>query len=181
MLIGVPREIKPQEGRVALLPAQVRELVSLGHVVIVERDAGLLSEAHVEDYAAAGAQLADDALGVYDDAELIVKVKEILPPEYAYLRSDHTLFTNIHAAANREQVDKLEKQLRAQGFPEGRVVARTAVVDAEETDDERCRFSAEGLKIFRDRRAPIPPRCIDLDVRGVPGPRLVPTATAQRT
>jgi alanine dehydrogenase len=107
MLIGVPREIKPQEGRVALLPAQVRELVSLGHVVIVERDAGLLSEARVEDYAAAGTQLADDAVGVYDNAELIVKVKEILPPEYAYLRSDHTLFTNIHAAANQEQVDKL--------------------------------------------------------------------------
>jgi alanine dehydrogenase len=107
MLIGVPREIKPQEGRVALLPTQVKELVSLGHRVLVESDAGALSEAPPEDYAAAGAKLADDAAEIYGKAELIVKVKEILAPEYAYLRADHTLFTNIHAAANREQLDKL--------------------------------------------------------------------------
>lgn len=107
MLIGIPREIKPQEGRVALLPTQVKELVSLGHRVLVERDAGVLSEAQPEDYAAAGAELADNGAAVYGQAELIVKVKEILAAEYAYLRADHTLFTNIHAAANREQVDRL--------------------------------------------------------------------------
>lgn len=107
MLIGIPREIKPQEGRVALLPTQVKELVSLGHRVLVESDAGVLSEAQPEDYAAAGAELADNAADVYGRAELIVKVKEILAPEYAYLRAEHTLFTNIHAAANREQLDKL--------------------------------------------------------------------------
>lgn len=107
MFIGIPREIKPQEGRVALLPTQVKELVSLGHRVLVESDAGVLSEAQPEDYAAAGAQLADDAAEVYSKAELIVKVKEILATEYAYLRADHTLFTNIHPAANREQLDKL--------------------------------------------------------------------------
>ncbi len=74
---------------------------------MVESDAGLLSEAPPEDYLAAGAQLADNAADIYRKAELIVKVKEILAPEYAYLRADHTVFTNIHAAANREQVDKL--------------------------------------------------------------------------
>ncbi|MDX1488961.1 MAG: NAD(P)-dependent oxidoreductase [Acidiferrobacterales bacterium] len=107
MLIGIPREIKPQEGRVALLPTQVKELVSRGHRVLVESDAGVLSEAPPEDYAAAGAELADNTADVYGKAELIVKVKEILAPEYAYLRADHTLFTNVHAAANREQLDKL--------------------------------------------------------------------------
>lgn len=107
MLIGIPREIKPQEGRVALLPTQVKELVSLGHTVLVERDAGILSEAAPEDYAAAGAELADHGADVYRQAELIVKVKEILAAEYAYLRAAHTLFTNLHAAANRQQVDRL--------------------------------------------------------------------------
>ena len=107
MRIGVPREIKPQEGRVSLLPAQVRELVSSGHAVLVEKDAGTLSEASSDQYAAAGAELVDSGANVFDQAELIVKVKEILPPEYAYLRPHHILFTNIHAAANRQQLDTL--------------------------------------------------------------------------
>lgn len=107
MRIGVPREIKPQEGRVSLLPPQVSELVSLGHAVLVETNAGALAEASADQYAAAGAQIVDSATSVFDQAELIVKVKEILPPEYAYLRSSHVLFTNIHAAANRQQLDRL--------------------------------------------------------------------------
>jgi alanine dehydrogenase len=107
MRIGVPREIKPQEGRVSLLPAQVRELVSSGHTVLAEKDAGTLSEASSGQYAAAGAKLVDGAANVFAQAELIVKVKEILPPEYAYLRPHHILFTNIHAAANRQQLDTL--------------------------------------------------------------------------
>jgi alanine dehydrogenase len=107
MRIGVPREIKPQEGRVSLLPAQVRELVSSGHTVLVEKNAGTLSEASSDQYAAAGAELVDGGANVFDQAELIVKVKEMLPPEYAYLRPHHILFTNIHAAANRQQLDTL--------------------------------------------------------------------------
>ncbi len=107
MHIGIPREIKPQEGRVALLPPQVQELTQLGHRVIVEHDAGQRSEADSTAYAAAGADIVSSAAAVYADAELIVKVKEILPAEYDYLRPEHTLFTNIHAAANRPQLDKL--------------------------------------------------------------------------
>jgi alanine dehydrogenase len=107
MRIGVPGEIKPQEGRVALLPPQVGELVSLSHTVLVQMNAGALAEASTEQYAAAGAKIVDDAATLFDQAELIVKVKEILPPEYAYLRASHILFTNIHAAANRQQLDRL--------------------------------------------------------------------------
>lgn len=107
MRIGVPREIKSQEGRVALLPAQVKRLVQLGHSLLVERDAGMLSEAPDSDYIAAGASIADSGEVVYANAELIVKVKEILPAEFGYLRPEHVIFTNIHGAADRRQVDRL--------------------------------------------------------------------------
>lgn len=122
MRIGVPREIKPQEGRVSLLPPQVGELVSLGHTVLVEKNAGALAEATADHYAAAGAELVDDAAVLFDRAELIVKVKEILPPEYAFLRAHHVLFTNIHAAANRQQLDRL-------------LQARLIAIAAEETHE----------------------------------------------
>ncbi len=105
--IGVPREIKPQEGRVALLPAEVEALTQAGHAVTVERGAGHASEAGDDAYRAAGAQLADDGAAVFAAAQLIVKVKEILPPEYPYLRADHTILTNIHGAANRDELDQL--------------------------------------------------------------------------
>ena len=79
MDIGVPREIKAQEGRVALLPAQVESLVATGRRVRVERGAGGLSGAEDRDYEVAGAELLNDAAEVYAGSELIVKVKEILP------------------------------------------------------------------------------------------------------
>ncbi len=122
MRIGVPREIKPQEGRVSLLPPQVGELVSLSHTVLVEKNAGAQAEASAEQYAAAGAKLLDSAASLFDQAELIVKVKEILPPEYPYLRPSHILFTNIHAAANRQQLDRL-------------LQARLIAIAAEETHE----------------------------------------------
>jgi alanine dehydrogenase len=122
MRIGVPREIKPQEGRVSLLPPQVSELASLGHAVLVEVNAGALAEASTEEYATAGAKIVDSAASLFDQAELIVKVKEILPPEYAYLRPNHILFTNIHAAANRQQLDRL-------------LQARLIAIAAEETHE----------------------------------------------
>lgn len=107
MRIGIPREIKSQEGRVALLPPQVERLVTLGHSLLVQQDAGIHSEAMDSDYVAAGASIADSGEAVYAGAELIVKVKEILPAEYGLLRPEHIIFTNIHAAADRRQLDRL--------------------------------------------------------------------------
>jgi alanine dehydrogenase len=107
MNIGVPREIKPQEGRVALLPAQVERLTTAGRRVVVEREAGILSGAGDGDYAAAGAEIAASGAEVYASCELIVKVKEILPEEYGGLRRDHVVLTNLHTALNRELTDKL--------------------------------------------------------------------------
>ncbi|SLN19830.1 alanine dehydrogenase [Oceanibacterium hippocampi] len=106
MRIGVPREIKPQEGRVALLAGEVRELADDGHEVFVERGAGILSGVTDADYAAAGATLLDDGTAVYQSARLIAKVKEVLPQEYGALRPDHIVMTNIHGALNRNEVDR---------------------------------------------------------------------------
>ncbi len=107
MRIGIPREIKPQEGRVALLPMQVKRLVELGHTLWVERDAGTLSDVPDSAYLAAGASIMDSGEAVYANAELIVKVKEILPAEFGHLRPEQVIFTNIHGAADRRQVDRL--------------------------------------------------------------------------
>ncbi|HSS65461.1 MAG TPA: NAD(P)-dependent oxidoreductase [Gammaproteobacteria bacterium] len=107
MRIGIPREIKSHEGRVALLPLQVKRLIDLGHSILVQRDAGILSDAQDSAYVAAGASIADSGEAVYAGAELIVKVKEILPAEFGYLRPEHVIFTNIHGAVDRRQVDRL--------------------------------------------------------------------------
>jgi len=107
MQIGVPKEIKSQEGRVALLPEHVRSLVKAGHAVNVEATAGMLSGADDAAYLAAGANVISEASDLYAVSELIVKVKEILPAEYDYLRREHIVLTNIHSALNRELTDKL--------------------------------------------------------------------------
>ena len=126
MRIGVPREIKTLEGRVALVPAAVAQLVAEGHVVLVEQGAGRASGYSDERYRAAGAELAPDAEAVYGGAELIVKVKEPQPPEVALLRADHLLFCFLHLAAATE----LMRQLRDIGL--------TAVAfETVETDDHR--------------------------------------------
>ncbi|HER26268.1 MAG TPA: alanine dehydrogenase, partial [Rhodospirillales bacterium] len=109
MQIGVPRETKAQEGRVALLPDHVAELVAAGHGVMVETGAGALSGASDDDYAAAGAKIAARAAQVFGECELIVKVKQPLAPEYGLLRCDHILFTNIHSASDKALTDHLLK------------------------------------------------------------------------
>jgi alanine dehydrogenase len=101
MRVGVPREIKPQEGRVALTPAGVRELVARGHEVVVESGAGRGSHITDSAYEAQGAKIALSAEEVFSEAELIVKVKEPQPPEVARLEPRHTLFTYLHLAADR--------------------------------------------------------------------------------
>jgi alanine dehydrogenase len=102
MKIGVPREIKPYENRVALTPAGARGLVRDGHTVLVERNAGLGSGFDDDDYAAAGATLVPAAADAWSGADLIAKVKEPLPEEFAFLRPGLTLFTYLHLAAARD-------------------------------------------------------------------------------
>jgi alanine dehydrogenase len=98
MRIGVPRETKDHEYRVGLVPSSVAELVRRGHSVTVERGAGLGAGLEDSLYASAGARLADGADAVFDEAELIVKVKEPLEPERRKLRRGQILFTYLHLA-----------------------------------------------------------------------------------
>jgi alanine dehydrogenase len=106
MRIGVPREIKAEEQRVALTPSGVAALRSHGHEVIVERRAGLGSGLADQEYRRAGAVMAG-AADVWRRAEMILKVKEPLPVEYAYLRPDLILFTYLHLASNRRLTREL--------------------------------------------------------------------------
>jgi alanine dehydrogenase len=110
MLIGVPKETKAEEYRVGLTPESVGELTTRGHGVIVERDAGAGIGASDDDYRSAGATIADGAGAVFARAELIVKVKEPLPPERARLRSGQGLFSYLHLAPDPAQArDLLER------------------------------------------------------------------------
>jgi alanine dehydrogenase len=100
MLIGVPREVKDHEFRVSVTPAGVREYRSRGHQILVQRSAGEGSGFTDAEYAAAGAELVDTAAEVFDCAEMIVKVKEPVPAEYALLHPEQVLFTYLHLAAD---------------------------------------------------------------------------------
>jgi alanine dehydrogenase len=107
MQIGVPKEIKDAEQRVGLTPGSVRELVAHGHAVVVQTEAGIGIGASDDLYEAAGATIADDARQVFDQAEMIVKVKEPQPVERAMLRPDHLLFTYLHLAPDPAQTKDL--------------------------------------------------------------------------
>ncbi|MBU6399310.1 MAG: alanine dehydrogenase [Verrucomicrobia bacterium] len=109
MVIGIPKEIKEQEYRVGLLPSAAYQLVKRGHAVLVERGAGVGAGYADADYAAAGAQLETDHDAVFTRAELVVKVKEPQPSEYALLRPGQLLFTYLHLAASRELTEALLK------------------------------------------------------------------------
>jgi alanine dehydrogenase len=102
MKVGVPREIKNHEYRVAITPAGVLELVRRGHQVLVEKDAGTGSSLPDADYVAAGATIVADPDELWGEAELLLKVKEPVAEEYHRMRSGQTLFTYLHLAANRE-------------------------------------------------------------------------------
>jgi alanine dehydrogenase len=105
--IGVPREIKPDEYRVGLTPTAVREYVAHGHQVLVEAGAGAEAGYADEAYSRAGAELAADAAAVFDGAELIIKVKEPQPIEWARLTERHILFTYLHLAPDPAQAEGL--------------------------------------------------------------------------
>src|SRR2546430_1735355 len=109
MVIGVPREIKGQEYRVALLPSAAYQLIKRGHQVLVERNAGAGAGYPDADYQQAGATLVSDHAEVFQKADLIVKVKEPLPAEYGLLRPGQILFTYLHLAASRVLTDALMK------------------------------------------------------------------------
>jgi len=109
MLIGVPKEIKVHEYRVGLTPESVRELVARGHRVMVQRDAGAGIGATDADYGSAGGEVVASAEEVFAQADLIVKVKEPLAVERAWLRAGQALFTYLHLAADAEQTRDLVK------------------------------------------------------------------------
>ncbi len=114
MNIGVPKEIKKDEYRVAVTPAGVKELCEQGHSVYVQTGAGLGSGFGDDDYAAAGALLLDSAARLFDAAELIVKVKEPIAEEYALFKENQTLITYLHLAADETQTRfLLDRGIRA--------------------------------------------------------------------
>lgn len=102
MRIGVPREIKPQERRVALTPAGAGELNRYGHKVLVETGAGEGSGFPDAEYLAAGARIVPSADEAWREGELVLKVKEPIAPEYSRMRAGQVLFTFLHLAASRE-------------------------------------------------------------------------------
>lgn len=109
MIIGLPKEIKEQEFRVALLPSGVYQLVRRGHQVLVERNAGAGSGYPDQDYEQAGATMVADHAEVFAKSDLIIKVKEPVPSEYPLLRRGQILFTYLHLAPNKPLTEALLK------------------------------------------------------------------------
>ncbi|MGE3801001.1 MAG: alanine dehydrogenase [Candidatus Kapaibacterium sp.] len=107
MIIGVPREIKPNENRVGATPAGLQLLVRDGHTVLVETNAGIGSGYSDADYEAIGAKIVGSPADVYGEAEMIVKVKEPIAPEYGLIREGQVLFTYFHFAASRELTEAI--------------------------------------------------------------------------
>jgi len=109
MLVGVPREIKVHESRVALTPEGVFELARFGHQVVIEAGAGLGSSITDSEFVSAGARIEDDVDAIWSSADLILKVKEPIEIEYPKLRSGQILFTYLHLAASKACTDALLK------------------------------------------------------------------------
>jgi len=117
MIVGVPKEIKADEGRVAAIPAGVEMLSNEGHEVLIQRDAGFFSGFTNQDYENAGARLVESAKEVYSNADLILKVKEPLAAEFELLQEGQMLFTYLHLAAVPEVAKVLrEKKITAIGY-----------------------------------------------------------------
>jgi len=110
MHVGIPKEVKNNEFRVAITPAGVHELVRHGHDVVVETNAGMGSSITDDEYVTAGAKILDTAADVWASADLILKVKEPIASEYPMMREGQTLFTYLHLAANKPLTDELVKR-----------------------------------------------------------------------
>jgi len=106
MIIGVPKEIKPDEYRVGMLPVGVEDLVRAGHKVVMEAGAGFSSGISDHEYLRAGAEIVPSGRDVYETADLIVKVKEPQPSEMAYLRPGQVIFSFFHFAADRNLTEQ---------------------------------------------------------------------------
>lgn len=146
MRIGIPKEIKPLEGRVALVPEAVGELVNAGHEVLVQAGAGELSGYPDSAYTAHGARILPDAAALYGQARLLVKVKEPVAPEYDLLRPDHVVFSYLHLAATPQ----LARVLRQKGLTAVAFETRGGRASAAAGADERHRRAALGA----DRHPP---------------------------
>ena len=109
MIIGVPKEIKPQETRIGLTPASIKILTSKGHKVLVENNGGFEAGFYNDQYKKAGATIVDKAEDIFNDSEIIVKVKEPLNNEVAMIRENQIIFTYLHLAAAKELTDGLIK------------------------------------------------------------------------
>jgi alanine dehydrogenase len=107
MRVGVPREVKNNEFRVAITPAGVHELVRHGHEVVIEREAGVGSAIQDDDFVAAGAKILTTADDVWESADMVLKVKEPIAEEYSRMRKDQVLFTYLHLAADKPCTDAL--------------------------------------------------------------------------
>ncbi len=117
MIVGVPREIKPDEGRVAAIPSVVEMLASDGHHVIIENNAGFLSGFSNQEYQDVGAEIVDTPEEIFSRADMILKVKEPLPPEYDLLRENQIVFTFLHLAPLKKLAKVLrEKKVTAIGY-----------------------------------------------------------------
>ena len=109
MRIGVPKEIKPQENRVGLTPESVKVLTSNGHTVLVENNGGFEAGFYNNQYVKAGAKIVDKAEDIFNDSEVIVKVKEPLRSEIKMIRENQIVFTYLHLAAAKELTEGLVK------------------------------------------------------------------------
>jgi len=107
MIVGVPKEIKPQENRIGLVPSGVKALTQAGHQVLVQQDAGIGSGLSNEEYIAVGAEIVADAKEVYGRADMIWKVKEPLAAEYPLMRAGQILYTYLHLAPDPTQTTAL--------------------------------------------------------------------------
>jgi len=109
MKIGVPKEIKPQEHRIGLTPDSVKTLISEGHEVLVENNGGFEAGFENEQYKTAGAKMIDKAEDIFNDSEIIVKVKEPQSNEVKMIKEDQIVFTYLHLAAAKELTEGLIK------------------------------------------------------------------------
>ena len=107
MRIGVPKEIKPQENRIGLTPNSVRTLVSEGHEVLVEINGGFEAGFENDQYTKAGAKIINKASDIFNDAEIIVKVKEPQKVEVDMIRENQVIYTYLHLAATKELTEGL--------------------------------------------------------------------------
>ncbi|MBP8717633.1 MAG: alanine dehydrogenase [Candidatus Atribacteria bacterium] len=102
MIIGIPKEIKDNENRVAITPAGVKAFIKAGHQVLVQKSAGSGSGITDQEYSTAGASLRKEAVEIFQEADMIMKVKEPMPPEYSLIKEGQIIFTYFHFAASRE-------------------------------------------------------------------------------